>query len=175
MSSSSGDNSNCWWFLTMLYPIVKLQCVRLWIILVILMFLNCILSSYLGYNYSYILRQEFQWRWNMSRFTHIAFVSFFWWIYRILIMYIVLFLYLYIYKTICVHWILLWIHRCTWTHWCTMYIGQQFYNVHRIMRQEIGQLGRWSINNFTNKNIQHYGYFKLFLMTIKHILWANLF
>ena len=76
MSTTTGDNSNCWWCWTVLSPIVELQYVRLWILLMILMVLNCILSSYLGYSYSYILRQEFQWRWNMSRFTHIAFVSF---------------------------------------------------------------------------------------------------
>ena len=89
-----------------------------------------------------------------------------WWIYRIVIMYIVIFLYLHLCIILCTYWRLVWINRYTWTHWWTIYIGQKFYTVHRIIRQEIGQWGRWIIHNYINKNIHHYGWCQLFLKTI---------
>ena len=124
--------------------------------------LNCISSDYGGYSHNLFsykrlpVRLKYVWI-----YTH-CLCEFCWWIYWIVIMYLVLFLYLDLCIILCTYWSLAWINRYTWNHWWTLFLGQQFQNVHRIVRQDIGQLGRWTIYNCMNKNIHHYGWCQQF-------------
>ena len=69
-------NRNCWWCWTVLSTIVKLQCDRLYILLMILMVLNCIYLVMEATIIAYLLRQDLQWCWTLYGFTHILCVSF---------------------------------------------------------------------------------------------------
>ena len=145
MYPTIGDNRNCWWCWTMFSTTVELQCVILRILLVILMVLNCILSDYVCYCHSLFSKTRITVRFNyVWIYTH-CLCEFCWWIYSIVIMYIVLFWYLHICIIVCTYLILVWINMYTRTRWWTIYTGNQFHNVHRILRQEVGQLARWKI------------------------------
>ena len=162
MSEITGDNSSCRWCWTLLFPIVELQCIRLWILLIIfdvfeLQFIHFWrLMSYPVFYTRLPVRLKYVWI-----YTHIL-CNFCWLMYSIFIMNLVIIPYLHLFIIICTHWSRVWIIRYTWTHWRTIYIGQQFLNVNMIMRQEIGQWGRWTKYNFTNKNIHHYDWCQLF-------------
>ena len=110
-----------WWLWTAFYPIMEATAIACF----------CI--------------QDFQGGWTMYGFTHIVYFSFPNSIITLLLCILYFFYTCIVINTIFTYWSMIEINRYKWTHWWTIFIGQQFQNLHRITRQYIGQWGRWTI------------------------------
>ena len=102
-----------------------------------LMVLNCILSNYGGYSHNLFSYKRLTVRLNyVWIYTH-CLCEFCWWIYSIVLCILYFFCSCRFVYILCTYLSLVWIIIYTWTHWWTIYIGKKFYNIHRIIRQEI--------------------------------------